>query len=183
MGRFAGEKAVELLGEKPEEMPADAGQRTFAQFSGFLAMTGKGSLGEIRQTMQAVMTEKVGVFREAKGLTEAISKLEELQKKTGEITISGKSLTMNQELIQRWELKNLLAVSMVIAQGALYRKDSRGGHFREDYPERHKEFNDHTLTYMTEFGKVRFGKRPVDMSLFEAKGANHEKFGMIERKY
>ena len=68
MGRFAGEKAVELLGEKPEEMPADAGERTFAQFSGFLATTGKASLGQIRQTMQAVMTEKVGVFREAKGL-------------------------------------------------------------------------------------------------------------------
>jgi succinate dehydrogenase/fumarate reductase flavoprotein subunit len=90
---------------------------------------------------------------------------------------------MNQELIQRWELKNLLAVSMVIAQGALNRKDSRGGHFREDYPERHEEFNEHTLAYMTEFGKVFFGKRPVDMSLFEAKGANYEKFGMIERKY
>jgi len=183
MGKFAGEKAVELLGEKQEEMPAGAGEKTFAQFSGFLATTGKASLGEIRQTMQAVMTEKVGVFREEKGITEAISKLGELQKKTGEIAISGKSLTMNQELIQRWELKNLLAVSMVIAQGALYRKDSRGGHFREDYPERHGEFNDHTLTYMTEFGKVRFGKRPVDMSLFEAKGAHYEKFGMIERKY
>ena len=183
MGKFAGEKAVELLGEKPEEMPADAGERTFAQFSGFLGTAGKASLGEIRQTMQAVMTEKVGVFREAKGLQEAISKLGELRERTAEVTVSGKSLTMNQELIQRWELKNLLAVSMVIAQGALNRKDSRGGHFREDYPERHEEFNEHTLAYMTEFGKVIFGKRPVDMSLFEAKGANYEKFGMIERKY
>jgi len=174
---------VELLGEKPEEMPVGVGERTFAQFSGFLATTGKASLGEIRQTMQAVMTEKVGVFREEKRLQEAIAKLEELQGRTGEIAISGKSLTMNQELIQRWELKNLLAVSMVIAQGALHRKDSRGGHFREDYPERHEEFNEHTLAYMTEFGKVTFGKRPVDMSLFEARGAHYEKFGMIERKY
>ena len=62
-------------------------------------------------------------------------------------------------------------------------QDSRGGHFREDYPERHAEFDEHTLAYMTEFGKVTYGKRPVDMSLYEAKNANYEKFGMIERKY
>ena len=109
--------------------------------------------------------------------------LEELQQQAKEVNISLRSLTMNQELVQRWELKNLLAVSMVIAQAALHRKDSRGGHFREDFPERHEEFDAHTLTYMIEFGKVTFGERPVEMSLYEAKGANYEKFGMIERKY
>jgi succinate dehydrogenase / fumarate reductase flavoprotein subunit len=183
MGRFAGEKAVELLGEKPDRAPADAGEKTFAQFSGFLKAKGKAVIGEIRKNMQAVMTENVGVFREAKGLQEAIPRLEELQQQAKEVNISLRSLTMNQELVQRWELKNLLAVSMVIAQAALHRKDSRGGHFREDFPERHEEFDAHTLTYMTEFGKVTFAERPVEMSLYEAKGANYEKFGMIERKY
>ena len=77
----------------------------------------------------------------------------------------------------------MLAVSMVCAQGALNRRESRGGHFREDFPERKDEFNHHTLAFMKEFGKVSFEKSPVDMSLYEAKDANYEKFGMIERKY
>ena len=90
---------------------------------------------------------------------------------------------MNQELIHRWELDNLLTVSMVIVQAALERRESRGAHFREDFPERKDEFNYHTLASMSEFGQVSLGKRPIDMSLFEAKGEHYDRFGLIERKY
>jgi succinate dehydrogenase/fumarate reductase flavoprotein subunit len=90
---------------------------------------------------------------------------------------------MNQELIQRWELDNLLAISMVTAKAALHRRESRGGHYREDFPERKDEFNYHTLASMNLFGEVNFDERPIDMSLFDAKGEHYEKFGMIERKY
>ena len=90
---------------------------------------------------------------------------------------------MNQELIQRWELDNLLAVSMVIARAALERKESRGAHFREDFPERRDEYNHHTLASMTVFGDVTLIRRAVDMSVFSARGENYEKFNLIERKY
>ncbi len=90
---------------------------------------------------------------------------------------------MNQELMQRWELDNLLAIAMVIVHSALHRKESRGAHYREDFPERNAEFDHHTLAYLPEFEKVKLAKRPIDMSLFEAKGEHYEKFGMIERKY
>ena len=90
---------------------------------------------------------------------------------------------MNQDLIQLWELGHLLDVSMVIARGALARKESRGAHCREDYPERSPEFQYHTLAYMTEFGEVILGRRPIDMSLFEARGEHYERFGIIERRY
>ena len=90
---------------------------------------------------------------------------------------------MNQELIQRWELDNLLAVSMVIARAALARKESRGAHFREDFPERRDEYNHHTLASMPVFGDVALARRAVDMSVFSARGENHEKFNLIERKY
>ena len=114
---------------------------------------------------------------------EAIEALKELKERSKNISISNKNVTMNQEIIQRWELENLLAISMICAQGALNRRESRGGHFREDFPERKDAFNYHTLAHMTEFGKVTLGERPVDMSIYKAKGENYKKFALIERKY
>ena len=72
---------------------------------------------------------------------------------------------------------------MVTAQAALNRRESRGGHYREDFPERKDEFDYHTLASMEAFGEVDFHKRSIDMSLYEARGEHYEKFGMIERKY
>jgi len=144
---------------------------------------GKDSLGQIREAMQAIMTEKVSVFRVENGLIETIEALKELKDRADRASLSGRSSAMNQELIQRWELENLLAISMVTTQAALRRKESRGAHFREDFPERKDEFNHHTLASMDEYGEVSFGKQPIDMSLFEAKGEHYERFGMIERKY
>jgi succinate dehydrogenase / fumarate reductase flavoprotein subunit len=183
MGRFAGEKAIECLGGELNELPEETGEMTFSQFSRFIDGTGKENIGQIRQEMQTLMTEKVGIFRKENGLIEAIEALKELKERSENIALSNKSLTMNQEIIQRWELENLLAVSMICAQGALNRRESRGGHFREDFPERKDEFNYHTLAHMTAFGNVTLGERPVDMSIYEAKDENFEKFAVIERKY
>ena len=90
---------------------------------------------------------------------------------------------MNQELVQRWELDNLLAVSMVICKAALERKESRGAHFRDDFPDRNDDYNYHTLVSMTDFGKIEIGRKEVDMSVFEAGGERSEMFDIIERKY
>jgi succinate dehydrogenase / fumarate reductase flavoprotein subunit len=90
---------------------------------------------------------------------------------------------MNQELVQHWELDNLLAISMTMTQAALNREESRGAHFREDYPERSNAFNYHSLISMDRFGEVTLDRREVDMSLLEEGGENAEKFGLIERKY
>lgn len=183
MGKFAGEKVVECLELEPVELPADAGEKTFSQFSRFMGAGGKNNLGQIRETMQKEMTEKVGVFRIERGLTGAIDLLRELKERVNDTFLSSKSFIMNQELVQRWELDNLLTTAFIITQGALNRRESRGGHFRDDFPERKNEYNYHTLIYMTEFGEINFGKRSVDMCLYEAKGESWEKFGIIERKY
>jgi len=86
-------------------------------------------------------------------------------------------------LTQRWELENLLCVAMIIAQGAQQRRESRGGHARVDFPDRKDELNFHTLATMPDYGRIRFEKRDVDMSLFKARGEHFEKFGVIERRY
>jgi succinate dehydrogenase / fumarate reductase flavoprotein subunit len=183
MGKFAGEKAIETLDGDFNEPPGDAGEMTFSLFSKFFDGTGKENIGQLRKEMQTIMTEKVGIFRKENSLTEAVEALKELKDRSKNISLSNKSLTMNQELMQRWELETLLAVAMICAQGALNRKESRGGHFREDFPERKDEFNYHTLAHMTEFGKVTLGERSIDMSIYEARDENYEKFAVIERKY
>jgi succinate dehydrogenase / fumarate reductase flavoprotein subunit len=90
---------------------------------------------------------------------------------------------MNQELAQRWELDNLLAVSLVIAQSALERRESRGAHTREDYPERQDAFNYHTLAQISPEGNVVFSQRPINMDIFESGADYADKFGYISRKY
>ncbi len=183
MGKVTGEKVVNCLDAEQPGRPKNAGEKTFSLFSGFMKQRGRDNLGQIREEMRILMTEKVGVFRTEEGISQALETLKELKERADKAALSSNSLIMNQDLIQRWELNNLLVVSMVTAQGALNRRESRGGHFREDFPERKDQFNHHTLAYMTEFGDVKLGERPIDMSIYEEKGEHYEKFGMIERKY
>jgi len=185
MGKVVGERVSAYLddAEYPGDLPQDAGHHVFGQFSDYLESQGNERYGRIRDALRVLMTEKVGVFRNEQTLREAIEKLRELKERAGEIELNSKSLVMNQALLQFWELHHLLDVSMVIASGALARRESRGAHYREDYPERSPEFQYHTLAYMTEFGDVTLGRRPIDMSIFEARGEHFEKFGVIERKY
>ena len=64
MGKFVGERVIDYLGENLGELPAEAGERTFSQFSRFMEAKGKDSLGQIREAMQAIMTE----IREGRGI-------------------------------------------------------------------------------------------------------------------
>jgi succinate dehydrogenase / fumarate reductase flavoprotein subunit len=185
MGRVTGNQVVEYLRdcEEPQGLPPDAGHIVFDRFSTYINSQGKESYAQIRDSLRTLMQEKVGIFRAEQPLMEAIEKLKELKEKAVHIPAGAASMRANQNLWQVWELNNLIMVSMVIAQGALARRESRGGHYREDYPERSDEFNYHTLVYMPEFGEITFDKRPIDMSLFEAQGEHYELFDYIERKY
>ena len=183
MGRFVGERVVESLSDHLPELPGDAGKKSFALFSAYLAQTGGDNLEKIRQESRALMTEKVGVFRTEEGLNEAIETLKALKERAQNTALVCRSLKMNPALILRWELDNLLSISLVTAACALNRRESRGGHARKDFPERKDEFNFHTVAGMTEFANVDLGKRAVDMSIFESNGEHCERFGIIERKY
>ena len=183
MGKFIGESVLEFLKETPQKPAEAAAVKTFSRFSDYLEGQGTDNIGQIRDVLRTLMTAKVGVFRTESGISEAIDALKELNERVQKVSLSNKSLAMNQELIQRWELDNLLAVSMVIARAALEREESRGAHFREDFPERRDEYNHHTLASMTVFGDVTLIRRAVDMSVFSAGGENYEKFNLMERKY
>jgi succinate dehydrogenase / fumarate reductase flavoprotein subunit len=149
MGKLVGQRILAYLNEGPEKLPRAEGRRFIAQFKGYLEARGKGNIGRIRDSMRTLMTEYVAIFRTEHGLTKATDVLKELKARADKTALSSKSLRMNQELVQHWELDNLLNVSMAIAQAALNRRESRGAHFREDFPARSDDFNDHTLISRT----------------------------------
>ncbi len=185
MGKVVGDSIASYIEhtEEPCDILKNADNGVFSQFSGYLEAKGQERYADIRDGLRVLMMEKVGIFRNEQGLIQAIEELKDLKDRARHMELSSKTLVMNQELIQFWELDHLLDVSMVIAQSALARKESRGGHYREDYRQRNLEFHYHTLAFMTEYGKVILGKRPIDMSIYEAKAEHYERFGIIERKY
>jgi succinate dehydrogenase / fumarate reductase flavoprotein subunit len=154
-----------------------------SKFSDYLDSSGSESIGTLRAELRYAMTDKVSVFRTEQSMTEAIMIIEEIRERAGHISIDNRKLPMNQELLQRWELDNLLLVATSICHAARYRKESRGAHFRDDYPSRLDEFNHHTLITIDDAGACRISQREIDMSLCEAGGADSEKFGFIERRY
>jgi succinate dehydrogenase / fumarate reductase flavoprotein subunit len=185
MGKFVGDRVAAYLkdADDPGDVPKDAGEKVFSLFSGYFETKGRENLWVIREAMRELMTEKVGVFRNEKDLESAINQLQEFKERSDHISLSGSSLVMNQELVDRWELDNLLDIAMVIAHGAGERKESRGAHSREDYPERKDEYNYHTLAGMVEYGKVSLAKRPIDMSIFTEKAKDYKRFDFMARKY
>jgi len=183
MGKFVANGVLQFLNQSHLNTNKVKSEKYLAQFSRYLNADSRDNIGCIRNELRTIMTEKVGVFRTEHNIADAIEALKELNARADCTALASKSLSMNQELIQRWELDNLLAVSMVICQAALQRKESRGAHFRDDYPERKDAFNYHTIVSMIEFGKVKLSKREIDMSLFNAKGDHYKQFDVIERKY
>ena len=183
MGKFAADRILEHLAGPSPDVADTPEASTFSHFNEYFNAQGSGSIGKIRAALKRTMTEHLSVFRTEQGILKAIENLKELKGAACRIYLSCKSLSMNPELLHRWELGNLLSIAMVIAKAALVRKESRGAHYRDDYPVRKDEFNYHSLVTMTDYGDVRLGKRPVDMSIYGAGGLNQEKFGMMQREY
>lgn len=183
MGKVIGERVLEYLPQSPSQLKDARETLTTSKFSGYLDARGKGSTGHIRESLRSLMTRHAGVFRTDEGLRQALAQIRELKGAAENVTLTTRSLKMNQELVQRWELDNLLDVALVMCESALNRKESRGAHFRTDYTERKDEYNYHTLISMKAFGATELGKREVNMSLFEEGGQHQEKFGLIQRKY
>jgi succinate dehydrogenase / fumarate reductase flavoprotein subunit len=183
MGKFAADQIISLLDDScPEAADSDT-EEAIGRFERYLKASGSENSGVIKSSMRKTMTEHLSVFRTEKGILEALAVLDELDLRKENIAIRSKALPMNPELVLRWELDNLLCIARTIAQAALRRKESRGAHYRDDYPERCDRYNHHTLVSIDSRAEITFKERPVDMSIFHAKQEYHEKFGLIQRKY
>jgi fumarate reductase flavoprotein subunit len=99
------------------------------------AASGHGTLEALREKLYATMWERVGIIRDAAGLDRALAELRSLDAELDAHALSDSSRTFNLSWHDWMNLKNLVATSRVIAQAAAARKDSRGAHFREDFPD------------------------------------------------
>ena len=101
-----------------------------------LAYNGNEDIFKIKNRMQNLMDEKVGIFRDGENLQAAVNELEDLLKKTKQITVKSKERAGNPELEEAYRVPKMLKVALCVAKGALQRTESRGAHYREDYLKR-----------------------------------------------
>jgi succinate dehydrogenase / fumarate reductase flavoprotein subunit len=107
----------------------------------------------LREAMQRVMTEKCSVFRNRQGLQQALTEILQLKARCSNLGLVNKERKFNYELEEALELENMLKTAEVIVFSALHRKESRGAHYRSDFPERNDaEWLKHTLVYATPKG-------------------------------
>jgi succinate dehydrogenase / fumarate reductase flavoprotein subunit len=125
--------------------------------------------GHIRDEMQTVMMEKVGIYRNEGDMRAAVAEIQQLKERYKEVRVQDTGRQFNTDLLELIELGNMLDLSLITAAAALNRTESRGAHSREDYPERDDEnWLKHSLTYL-EGDTVRIDYKPVDISIWEPK--------------
>ena len=121
----------------------------------------------VRQTFQDCMTDHCGVFRTEAIMQQGLQKLQTIHQQASNIFLDDKGKLWNTELIEALELQNLLTVGEIILTGALNRRESRGSHCREDYPDRDDvNFLQHTMAYYSPAG-IELRYRPVTITQFQ----------------
>lgn len=167
-GRHAGENMIKALDEGMTLRKASLGDAdTFVnEIHKIKTSGGNETVPRIRTELQDGMTADAGVFRTKETLSRQLKLIDELLERFNHIRIDDKSNTFNTDLQEAIELGHMLESAKFVVVGALAREESRGGHFREDFPTRNDEkFMKHTYAYMdkefnirTEWGDVVQGK-------------------------
>ncbi|MFB7594107.1 succinate dehydrogenase flavoprotein subunit [Streptomyces sp. NPDC056160] len=178
-GRRAGIAAAEYA-QKADfvELPADPESLVVEQIERLRSSTGTERVATIRRELQETMDANVMVFRTEQTIKTAVEKIAELRERYKNVAIQDKGKRFNTDLLEAIELGNLLDLAEVMAVSALARKESRGGHYREDYPNRDDvNFMRHTMAYR-EVGadgseSIRLDYKPVVQTRYQP----------MERKY
>ncbi len=170
-GKHAGLRAAEFAKSAAyQALPADPTEFASSQFERIRKADGKDNAFDIATTMKKVMFDKMGIFRSGAGMEEALKAVRELKERYKHVTVTDTGKIFNMELINVWELGNLLDLAEMTTISAIARTESRGGHSREDYPDRDdKNWLKHSLAWVRPDGAIDLKYKPVVITKYEPK--------------
>ncbi len=160
MAEYCNQVELPPLPENPE-----AGVQ--AELAGLMANTQGIPAAKLRKAMQEVMMMNVSVFRTDQLLNEALEKVRELKKQFANVYVGDRGKRFNTDLLETWELYNMLDLAEATTLSALNRTESRGGHARDDYPQRDDaNWLKHTFIWR-DGDNYRFGYKPVTIGRYQ----------------
>ena len=165
-GRAAALRAAATVKPGQPHKPLNNGAvaKTLDHFDKMRHASGGTPTAEIRLNMQRAMQSNCAVFRTGEILEEGCKKLDEIFKSFADVRVTDRSMVWNSDLVETWELENLLQLSVMTVYSAVNREESRGGHAREDFSDRDDEnWMKHTVVWLDKNGKTRIDYRPVHM--------------------
>ena len=174
-GRFVGKAmANEVDGIELKKATQDDANTMSQELDWILTNNGTEKVSHLRHELQQSMTDNAGVFRTEETLAQQVNFIKELRERYHHIRIEDKSKIFNTELQEAIEFGHMLDYCMFIVQSALARKESRGAHYREDFPTRDDvNFLQHTMGYMDKDGNVNLEYMDVVLGKHELKARTY----------
>jgi succinate dehydrogenase / fumarate reductase flavoprotein subunit len=180
-GKRAGIAAVEYAkAAKHVAVPANAADEVISMIEKVRNSKGTEKVAVLRKELQETMDKNAQVYRTEESLNEALEKIAELRVRYENISVQDKGQRFNTDLLEAIELGFLLDLAEVLAFTSRERRESRGGHFREDYETRDdKKFMVHSMAYLTD----KPAKKPGDNIKIDWKPVTITNYQPMERKY
>jgi succinate dehydrogenase / fumarate reductase flavoprotein subunit len=174
-GKYAGMRAAEYArGADYVSLPADPTEFARQQFDRIRNADGSENAFDIATTMKKVMFDDMGIYRNAQGMQNALNVVRELKERFRHVRLTDTGSIFNMELMNIWELGNLLELAEITTVSALARTESRGGHSREDYPQRDDQnWLKHTLAFTDDKGRIELRYKPVVITKYEPKARTY----------
>ena len=165
-GRAVANRCAETIkpGQAHKRLAGDATDKALSNLDRLRNASGDTPTAVIRDRMQRSMQAHAAVFRTQETLEEGVEQIRAIRESFDDVRVSDRSLVWNSDLIETLELQNLLGQALVTITSAENRKESRGAHAREDFPDRDDvQWHKHTLCWVDEAGNTRIDYRPVHM--------------------